>query len=63
MWNLEKNDRQGNPINMKTIRAVPNNNSVPASALSVSDSTNMMAVGFVNGAIILFRGNFIFTRS
>lgn len=56
VWDLEKQDRQGNPVCLKNIRTLPNNKHVQASAICVSDSSHMLAIGFVNGAIILYRG-------
>ncbi|KAK7575939.1 hypothetical protein V9T40_012225 [Parthenolecanium corni] len=56
IWDLEKRDRQGNPISLRTLSTSPANQVIPASSLAISDSSNLMAVGFANGAIILYRG-------
>lgn len=37
-------------------RAIPNNKPTPATALSVHDNVNLMAVGFGDGSILLYRG-------
>ncbi|XKL60972.1 hypothetical protein PGB90_008029 [Kerria lacca] len=57
IWDVEKRDRQGNPVCLKSFRTSPTNKPIPASSLCISDSSNLMAIGFVNGAIILYRGN------
>lgn len=56
IWDLEKRDRQGSPISLRTLSTSPANQVIPASSLAISDSANLMAVGFANGAIILYRG-------
>lgn len=56
IWDLDKKDRHGNPVCLKVFRITPNNKYVQASALAVSDCANMMAVGFVDGAILFYRG-------
>ncbi|XP_065218314.1 vacuolar protein sorting-associated protein 11 homolog [Planococcus citri] len=63
VWDLEKQDRQGNPVCLKNLRGSSISKQVKASALCVSDSAHVMAVGFTNGAIILFRGNLIRDRA
>ena len=56
MWNLDKVDKHGNPLCIRISRAIPNNKPVQASALAVHENLNLMAVGFEDGSILLFRG-------
>lgn len=63
VWDLDKIDRQGNPICLKTSRANNANKSATATALSVSDSCNILAVGFSDGTVILHRGDLKRDRS
>ncbi|KAJ4438460.1 hypothetical protein ANN_14405, partial [Periplaneta americana] len=57
VWNLEKLDKQGHPMCVRISRAIPNNKPSPATALSVHDNLNLMAVGFGDGSILLYRGD------
>nr|CAD7588133.1 unnamed protein product [Timema genevievae] len=57
VWNLEKQDKHGNPTCVRISRAIPNNKPTPATALCVHDNLNLMAVGFHDGSIVLFRGD------
>jgi hypothetical protein len=56
VWNLDKLDKQGHPVCLRISRAIPNNKALPATALSVYDNLNLMAVGFSDGSILLYRG-------
>jgi hypothetical protein len=53
---LDKLDKQGHPVCLRISRAIPNNKAIPATALSVYDNLNLMAVGFSDGSILLYRG-------
>nr|CAD7202335.1 unnamed protein product [Timema douglasi] len=57
VWNLEKQDKHGNPTCVRISRAIPNNKPTPATALCVHENLNLMAVGFHDGSIVLFRGD------
>lgn len=57
VWNLDKLDKQGHPMCVRISRAIPHNKPTPATALSVYDSLNLMAVGFSDGSILLYRGD------
>lgn len=57
VWNLDKLDKQGHPVCLRISRAIPNNKPTPATALSVYDNLNLMAVGFSDGSILLYRGD------
>lgn len=56
VWNLDKLDKHDHPLCVRISRAIPNNKPTPATALSVHDSVNLMAVGFADGSILLCRG-------
>ncbi|KAF7418083.1 hypothetical protein HZH68_000736 [Vespula germanica] len=57
VWNLAKPDKQGNPTCVRITRAIPSYRAVPATALCVHTSLSLMAVGFGDGSIMLYRGN------
>ncbi|KAJ8686405.1 hypothetical protein QAD02_022199 [Eretmocerus hayati] len=57
VWNLAKRDKQGSPTCVRTSRAIPSYKAVPASALCVHSSLTLMAVGFEDGSIMLYRGD------
>ncbi|PSN48268.1 hypothetical protein C0J52_03049, partial [Blattella germanica] len=57
VWNLDKLDKHGLPVCIRITRAIPNNKPAQATALSVHDNLNLMAVGFSDGSILLFRGD------
>lgn len=57
VWNLDKLDKQGHPMCVRISRAIPHNKPTPATALSVNDNLNLMAVGFSDGSILLYRGD------
>jgi hypothetical protein len=62
VWNLDKLDKQGHPICLRISRTIPNNKAIPATALSVYDNLNLMAVGFSDGSILLYRGEALFNN-
>ncbi|XP_066993542.2 vacuolar protein sorting-associated protein 11 homolog [Anabrus simplex] len=62
VWNLDKLDKQGHPTCVRLSRAIPNK-PVPATALCVHDSLNLMAVGFSDGSIVLYRGDVMRERN
>lgn len=57
VWNLDKLDKHGHPLCIRITRAIPNNKPTRASALAVHDNLNLMAVGFEDGSILLYRGD------
>ncbi|XP_058799921.1 vacuolar protein sorting-associated protein 11 homolog isoform X5 [Phymastichus coffea] len=57
VWNLAKKDKQGYPLCIRISRAIPSYRAVPASALCVHASLTLMAVGFEDGSIMLYRGD------
>ncbi|XP_076642334.1 vacuolar protein sorting 11 [Halictus rubicundus] len=57
VWNLAKLDKQGNPTCVRISRAIPSNRGVPATALYVHTSLTLMAIGFGDGSIMLYRGD------
>ncbi|XP_008204135.1 vacuolar protein sorting-associated protein 11 homolog isoform X1 [Nasonia vitripennis] len=57
VWNLAKKDKQGYPTCVRISRAIPSYRAVPASALCVHSSLTLMAVGFEDGSIMLYRGD------
>lgn len=59
VWNLEKLDKQGSPMCVRISRAIPNNRPTPASVLCVHENLNLMAVGFTDGSIVLYRGEIL----
>ncbi|XP_070533237.1 vacuolar protein sorting-associated protein 11 homolog [Ptychodera flava] len=63
VWNLDKVDKMGNPTCSKISRAIPSNNKpVPVSTLCVSETLNMMAVGFTDGSVVLIKGDVLRDR-
>ncbi|XP_075980170.1 vacuolar protein sorting 11 [Anticarsia gemmatalis] len=65
VWDLSRNDRHGNPTCARVSRAVPSNHMrpTPATALAVHDNKNLLAVGFQDGSVTLFRGDIARQRS
>ncbi|XP_046752959.1 vacuolar protein sorting-associated protein 11 homolog isoform X2 [Diprion similis] len=57
VWNLSKLDKHGNPTCVRISRAIPGYRAVPASALCVHSGLTLMAVGFGDGSIMLYRGD------
>ncbi|XP_076626733.1 vacuolar protein sorting 11 [Colletes latitarsis] len=57
VWNLTKLDKHGNPTCIRISRAIPGYRAVPATALYVHSNLTLMAVGFGDGSIMLYRGD------
>ncbi|XP_047107852.1 vacuolar protein sorting-associated protein 11 homolog isoform X3 [Schistocerca piceifrons] len=57
VWNLDKTDKQGHPTCVRISRAIPNNKPENVTALCVHENLNLMAVGFNDGSVILYRGD------
>ncbi|XP_059057678.1 vacuolar protein sorting-associated protein 11 homolog [Achroia grisella] len=64
VWDWSRTDRHGNPKCVRVCRAVPSHmRPTPATALAVNDNKNLLAVGFQDGSVSLFRGNLTRQRS
>ncbi|XP_026321617.1 vacuolar protein sorting-associated protein 11 homolog [Hyposmocoma kahamanoa] len=64
VWDWSRSDRHGNPICVRVSRAVPSHmRSTPTTALAVHDNKNLLAVGFQDGSVSLFRGDISRQRS
>lgn len=56
IWNLEKKDAHGFPACVHTVRAIPGNRPVPLTAFAIDEQMHLMAAGFADGSIVLYRG-------
>lgn len=56
VWNLDKMDK-GVPACTRLTRAIPINKPTPVTCFMVHENLNFMAVGFENGAVLLFKGD------
>ncbi|XP_041361621.1 vacuolar protein sorting-associated protein 11 homolog [Gigantopelta aegis] len=56
VWNLDKMDR-GSPVCTRITRAIPGNKPTPVTCVSVHENLNFMAVGFENGAVVVYKGD------
>ncbi|XP_076437584.1 vacuolar protein sorting-associated protein 11 homolog [Babylonia areolata] len=56
VWNLDKMDK-GIPSCTRLTRAIPANKPTPVTCFTVHENLNFMAVGFENGAVLLFKGD------
>ncbi|XP_026736012.1 vacuolar protein sorting-associated protein 11 homolog [Trichoplusia ni] len=64
VWDWSRSDRHGNPTCTRVSRAVPSHmRPTPATALAVHDNKNLLAVGFRDGSVSLFRGDIARQRS
>ncbi|XP_053611188.1 vacuolar protein sorting-associated protein 11 homolog [Plodia interpunctella] len=64
VWDWSRMDRHGNPKCVRVCRAVPSHmHPTPATALAVHENKNLIAVGFQDGSVSLFRGNIARQRS
>lgn len=57
VWDTSRLDRNGSPYCCRITRAVPANRAVQVSVLCVHDALQLMAVGFVDGSLLLYRGD------
>ena len=58
VWNFDKRTKEGNPTLARTIRAVaPNRPQSSVMAITAHENMTMIAVGFKDGTVLLFRGN------
>ncbi|XP_022822921.1 vacuolar protein sorting-associated protein 11 homolog [Spodoptera litura] len=64
VWDWSRRDRHGNPTCTRVSRAVPSHmKPTPATALAVHENKNLLAVGFLDGSVSLFRGDIARQRS
>ncbi|KAJ8712181.1 hypothetical protein PYW07_005023 [Mythimna separata] len=57
VWDWSRSDRHGNPTCARVSRAVPSHmRPTPATALAVHENKSLLAVGFLDGSVSLFRG-------
>ncbi|CAB3246901.1 unnamed protein product [Arctia plantaginis] len=64
VWDWSRSDRHGNPTLARVSRAVPSHmRPTPATALAVHENKNLLAVGFQDGSVSLFRGEIARQRS
>ncbi|XP_041982097.1 vacuolar protein sorting-associated protein 11 homolog [Aricia agestis] len=58
VWDWSRVDKHGNPKCVRTSRAVPSHMyPTAATALAVHDNKNLLAVGFQDGSVSLYRGD------
>jgi hypothetical protein len=57
VWNLEKADKTGNPLCLRSLRIVPPNANTPVAvtAVAVLEDLSQVAIGLVNGVVLLIR--------
>lgn len=63
VWDTSRLDKNGCPYCYRITRAIPGNRPVQASTLCVHDNLQMMAVGFIDGSLIIYRGDITRDRS
>ncbi|XP_072944579.1 vacuolar protein sorting-associated protein 11 homolog [Epargyreus clarus] len=64
VWDWSRTDRHGNPQCARVSRAVPSHmRPTPATALAVHENKGLLAVGFQDGSVSLFRGDIARQRS
>ncbi|CAH1993182.1 unnamed protein product [Acanthoscelides obtectus] len=63
VWDTSRKDKNGSPYCHRITRALPGNRPLQASALCVHDNQQLMAVGFIEGSLILYRGDITRDRS
>ncbi|KJE89841.1 hypothetical protein CAOG_01266 [Capsaspora owczarzaki ATCC 30864] len=57
VWNVDKFDKTGSPTLVKSMRPLHNNRAYMVSSIAVLDNLSQMAVGLVNGVVLLYRGD------
>ncbi|CAG9857975.1 unnamed protein product [Phyllotreta striolata] len=63
VWDTSRLDKNGSPYCYRITRALPGNRPVQVSALCVHDNLQLMAVGFIDGSLIIYRGDVTRDRS
>ncbi|CAM1311822.1 VPS11 (predicted), partial [Pycnogonum litorale] len=57
IWNLDKMDKNGNPMCIRIIRAIPGNVPTSVTVLAVQENLLSMAIGFEDGSVVLYKGD------
>uniref|UniRef100_A0A069DXR3 Vacuolar protein sorting-associated protein 11 homolog n=1 Tax=Panstrongylus megistus TaxID=65343 RepID=A0A069DXR3_9HEMI len=57
VWHVEKVDKNGSPVCLRISRASLPNKAVIPSCVAVTDNLSMMAIGFTDGSVLLYRGD------
>ncbi|KAL3272653.1 hypothetical protein HHI36_014118 [Cryptolaemus montrouzieri] len=63
IWDTNRLDKNGTPHCFRVTRALPGNRPVQVSALCVHENLQLMALGFVDGSLMLYRGDITRERS
>ncbi|XP_030768032.1 vacuolar protein sorting-associated protein 11 homolog [Sitophilus oryzae] len=63
VWDTSRLDKNGVPFCFRVTRAVAGSKAVKVSVLAVHENLQLMAVGFVDGSFILYRGDITRDRS
>ncbi len=53
---MEKKDTHGCPVCVHLVRALPGNRPVPVTAFAIDEQMHLMAAGFADGSVVLYRG-------
>ena len=56
IWNMEKKDTHGCPVCVHLVRALPGNRPVPVTAFAIDEQMHLMAAGFADGSVVIYRG-------
>ncbi|KAJ8916872.1 hypothetical protein NQ315_005879 [Exocentrus adspersus] len=63
VWDTSRIDKSGTPYCHRITRAISGNKVIQVSALCVHDGLQLMAIGFVDGSLIIYRGDITRDRS
>ncbi|CAH1116293.1 unnamed protein product [Phaedon cochleariae] len=63
VWDTSRLDKNGVPYCYRITRAIPGNRPVQSSALCVHEGLQLLAVGFIDGSLTLYRGDITRDRS
>ncbi|XP_045478377.1 vacuolar protein sorting-associated protein 11 homolog [Harmonia axyridis] len=63
IWDTSRLDKNGFPHCFRVSRALPGNRPVQVSALCVHENLQLMALGFIDGSLMLYRGDITRERS
>ncbi|KAG5888950.1 hypothetical protein JTB14_012209 [Gonioctena quinquepunctata] len=63
VWDTSRLDKNGSPYCYRITRAMPGNKPVLCSALCVHEGLQLMAIGFVDGSLVIYRGDITRDRS
>lgn len=55
VWDVSRLDKNGVPFCYRITRILPNNKPLSVSAICVDEGLQLMAVGFVDGSVLLYR--------